>query len=378
MKILIEVKGNINNYIYYMHKKGVPLLKIKYIDKNKTNILIYDKDIDNANISGYEIKILKDYGIKGIINVLKINKYMIISLIIGMIIFYILSNIIYDIDISYSENDMRNLIMSELNNYGIKKYSFAKNYDELSMIKDEILSRNKDSLEWLMIERVGVKYIVRLEPRKINIIKDDDAIYDVVAKKDAFIKKIISSKGEVVKEINTFVKKGEVIVSSDIYLNGNLKSQVSAEAKVYGETWYKVRIKYPLNYYEEKETGKVKKIYNLKIFDRYIGLKGFKNKKVYDKYILKDYLLPIGLNKQMQKEIIIINDVLDIDEASLKALEYANKKMVERLNTDEYIIEEKKLNLETKDSKIILDVFYKVYEDITLYKEKEVLNDIQQ
>ncbi len=114
----------------------------------------------------------------------------------------------------------------------------------------------------LTIKKDGTKYIVTLEPRKINNISNDNNIYNVVAKKDAIIKKIIASSGDVLKNTNDYVKKGDVIVSSNIMLYDNLKNRVSAKATIYGEAWYKIHIEYPLNYYEEVETGNKKVIYN--------------------------------------------------------------------------------------------------------------------
>ena len=47
----------------------------------------------------------------------------------------------------------------------------------------------------------------------------------------------------------------------------------------------------------------------------------------------------------------------------------AEKKVSSKLNTDEYIISKKTLNFHIKDSKIEIDIFFKVCEDITGFKE---------
>ena len=222
----------------------------------------------------------------------------------------------------------------------------------------------KDELEWLTIEKKGTKYIVTLEPRKINSNDKDDTIYNIIAKKDGIIKKMNVSSGDIVKNINDYVKKGDVIVSSNIMLYDNLKTKVSAKGNIYGEVWYKVHIEYPLNYYEEKETGKKKTIYNIKFMDRYIGIKGFENKKIEDIPIIKSDIIPISINKQIQREIEIIDYKLGYTEALLKAHLEARKKIMDSLGENEYIIDEKDLKYEPKDSKIVLDIFYTVYESI--------------
>ena len=72
-----------------------------------------------------------------------------ISIIISLTILYILSNIIFSVDIVYNNKEIVNLLNKELNNYNIKKYQLKKSYDNLEIIKKEILENNKDKLEWL-------------------------------------------------------------------------------------------------------------------------------------------------------------------------------------------------------------------------------------
>lgn len=378
--LIISIKGkNVENYIYRMHMKKVNFLNIKYVNRFEVIATIYAKDyivfMDNKGI--YEITIIKYRGINFIKQIIKKNKYLLLSVFVGIILLLFLTNLIYDIDIIYSGNEMKELLNYELKKHGIVKYSLAKNFDDLERIKNQILMDQKDKLEWLMIERVGTKYIVKLEPRKINNNIDDDKIYNIVAKKDGTIKKIEAFSGEIVKNVNDYVKKGDIIISSEIKLYDNIKSTVSAKGSVYAETWYKINIEYPLNYYEEKETGRVKTIYNIKFLSKYLGFGSFKNKKIEDNYLIKSEILPIALNKQTQKEIEIISYTLGYREALNKALEYAKEKIKSKLSKEEYIIDEKSLKYEMKDSKIVVDIFYTVYESIAEYKEIEGSNDIQ-
>lgn len=376
--LILNVKGkNINTFICKLHSKKIDILKIKYLSRNEINIEIRYSDYQIVDdIKGiYEISIAKYKGIKRIEKIILSTKYFIISLLLGLILLLFLTNTIYEIDIVYSGTKLRNIIKDELKKYGIKEYTLAKSFDELEKVKNQILIDYKDTLEWLMIERVGTKYIVRLEPRNINKIEEDNKIYNIVSTKDAVIKKIEGASGEIVKNINDYVKKGDIIISNNITLNGEIKSHVPASGKVYGETWYKVNIEYPLNYHEEKETGNIYKTYNIKIFNRYIGINKYKNKKIEDKYIIKSDLLPIGINKQIQKEIEIIDYKLSYDEALEYAKKEARKKIREKLSKEEYIIDEKDLKSELKDSKIVIDMFYTVYEDITGY-EMEVEHDL--
>ena len=46
-------------------------------------------------------------------------------------------------------------------------YNEVKNNKEITNIKETILYNNKDLLEWINIERIGMKYIINIEA-KVN------------------------------------------------------------------------------------------------------------------------------------------------------------------------------------------------------------------
>ena len=55
---------------------------------------------------------------------------------------------------------MKQKLLDELSNNGLKIYSFKKNYQELQIIKKKILEKYKTDIDWIEIENIGTKYIV--------------------------------------------------------------------------------------------------------------------------------------------------------------------------------------------------------------------------
>lgn len=372
--IILNIKGrNIENFIKRLNKNKIDILNIKYLKYNEIDIEIktidYDRTIKLKTI--YDINIKQYKGIKAIKNKIIFNKYLLLSILVGVIIFTILTNIIFNVEIVYNNGTLKNILIKELDSYGIKKYHFVKSYNEIETIKTNIIKDYKDAIEWLDIERIGTKYIIKVEPRKINKIEDDNKIYNVTVSKDCVIKKIVAESGEVIKEVNNYAKQGDVVISSNITLNDEVKNQISAKGTIYGEVWYKTRIEYPLNYYEEKETGVKKEVYNLKIINKNFNFSKLKNIKIDDKVILKSDLLPISFTKQTQREYEVISYKLTEKEALEKAQEEGKNKILSTLDKGEYIIDEKSLKIDMKESKIVVDMFYTVYEDVTNYVEIE-------
>ncbi len=371
--IKINIQGkNIERFIKRLYTNKIEILEIKYLNYNNVNIKIYKKDFKKVLKlkTTYEIKTINTYGFIKIKKVLEKNKILIIAIIFGIILLYVLSNFIFSIEIVHTDKNLRKLINNELDEYGIKTYHFQKSYEEIQQIKKRIIEEHKDKIEWLEIEKVGTKYIVRLEERKINDSKKSTKVRNIVASKSAIITNVIASKGEIVKQKNTYVKKGDVVISGEIYLNEELKDKVRAEGEVYGEVWYQVTVDYPYTYYEEKQTGKMKDVYVLKFLNKDFELFNFnkyKNKIKQDNNLLSHPILPIRLVKQTQREIEIIDKKYTKKEAIIKAEELAQKRLLSKLNVKDEIISQKTLKVIEKNSKIEVVVFFTVNENITAY-----------
>lgn len=375
-KIALKIKGkNINRFIKKLTFRKISILSLKYINKNEARIIIYKEDYEKVMKlkTIYEATEEDTFGYLKIKRTLKIKKHLIISMIICLIIFITLTNTVFDIEVIHSNKEIRTLLKEELQANGIKKYTLKKSYNQLNKIKENILKKYPDKIEWLEIEEQGTKYIVRVEEREIIKNKENKTPRNLIAKKDAVIKKVTAEKGNIETEENKYVKKGDVIVNGTIMLNEKDMGKVRAQGKAYGEVWYVTKTTYPFVYLEEKETGKKKDIYVIKFLNNTIELtqNKFKTKKIEEKTIFKHNMLPISLAHQKQKETKVINDVLTFDEALYKAKELSTKKMQKNLKKDEYIIRSKYLKSKVNESEIEVEMFFAIYEDITSYQEIE-------
>lgn len=376
-KIKLNIKGkNINRFLIRLQKNKIQILKCNHINKEEINIIIYEKDYEKLMEikTIYDIKKINSYGMIKIKRKININKYIIISIVLGIIILKILTNTIFQIEIIHSDDEIRELLKKELNAYGIKEKTFKKKYTEIEKIKEEILNKYKDKIEWLEIETKGTKYIVRVEKRIIKEKQEELKNRHIISKREAIIKKIEAQKGQIIKEINSYVKKGDIVISGEIKDNEVIKGTVPAEGKIFGEVWYEIKITYPYVYTETKELNNKKEVYVLKFLNKNIELTNknkFKEKKIEEKNIIKNNLLPISIVKQKQTEIERIEQILTIDDTVKKATELGIEKIKSNLKENEYIINYKVLNTNIKESELELNMFFSVYEDITEYKTIE-------
>lgn len=372
-KVVLNIKGpNIERFIKRLKDNNINIINIDYVDKN-INILIFLSDLEKVLKlkTVYDIDIVSYKGLFSFKNSILNNKFILISILICFILFYIGTSMIFSIDILTNDKKMKDKLMLELEDLGISKYKLKKDYNTLQIIKKKIKDKYRDSIEWIEIESLGTKYIVRYEERIKNKDNTKSEYRHIIAKRDAVIKSLNIKSGEVVGSVNTYVKKGDIIVSGYITKNDEVIDTVSSSGTVLGEVWYNVCIDYPYKYYEEKETGNKNKILVVKFLNKEIELFNFnkyKNKKKLNKTILKNNILPIKFLYQTQLETEVINESNTKENIISKALEYSNKKIESLLKKGEYISDYKILNKTLYDDYIKLNIFYSVVLDITDYQ----------
>ena len=357
-----------------MNRLNIELLNIKYINYKEMIIEIYDKDYklieDNKTI--YDIEILSYKGLNKLKSNLFEYKFVILFIVISLVAIFILSNMIFKIEVITNDLKMEKKIVRFLNSEGIKKYHLKKNFNELKKIKKKLRKKYKNEIEWIEIENLGTKYIVRYEPRIISNIKKDNKYQSIVAKKDAIIYDMNVKSGQIIKNRNDYVKKGDVIVSGYIYLNEEIKDTKKAEGTVYGETWYKLKITYPLNYYNKEKTNDKKNVITINFLSKEIQLFNFNKYKNYDKKnktIIKNSLLPIKINFQTQQKVKIEKEKNTKEEAIKKAVDYAVNNIKKKLKENEYVKDYKIISNTSDDKNVAVEIFISVVENITDYLE---------
>ena len=240
-------------------------------------------------------------------------------------------------------------------------------------VKEKILLENKDTIEWISINREGVKYVVNVTPRVISNRVSIDKPSNIVSKKDALIKYLVVTGGSSVKEVNDVVKKGEVIISGDVVKFDKVVGTTRSKGKVFGEVWYTVNISIPFKHVIYEKTGETINHIYLDIFGHKFTLVGhyITNNSINEVSVLVDkpYLF-FKLMKE-SKELYNYKEVnLNSESAFKEALERADKSISNKLDTNEYIIERKVLKKDVFSSKIDIELFYRVYENIG--EEKEI------
>lgn len=372
-QVKIEVTGSVNRFINKCISNKIYLSNISYIDNNKITCIINLDDYKKIKRLNYysKIKIVSYVGINKVKDMIKNNIFYIIIFILAFILMDIITSYIVDIEVIHSSSSIRKLIYKELDHNNVKKYSFAYDFNELKKIQDNILNNNKEKLEWISITKDGMKYIIRCEERKIKEINKESGYRNIVAKKDAYITKIISTKGVNLVRSGEYVKKGDVLISGEIKLYEEVKGDTLATGYVYGNVWYNVQLSIPKEENKKEYTGKSR--FNININDKIF----FKNKYKYfsQENIREIKILGLKIKFYKEKEYGYKKHILSDEEVE----NLVNDKIKEKFSNIGTISSQKVLKKEINNSTIDYRVFVICNELINEYQyyEKGDASDTQ-
>ena len=363
--LMLLVRFSIN---FKMLKRGRDFIVIEVLEEDYDNLLKIS--------TTYKIEIVKRKGLLNVVHFIKTRKLFVVMVLLGFLFFNLLTNIVFSIKVIDTDSELREIILTDLEELGLRKYNFKISYKEKEKMEEAILKKEKDILEWIEIEEKGVSYEVKLIRRVKDDIKKETEPRDIIAKKTGLITKIEAESGEVVTKKNAYVKKGDTLISGLIRNNGNIVSKVRAEGRVYAEVWYKVALSLPLTYHEEMKTGNNKNVLEISFLSDDIAITDFskyKHSKDTKKVLYKHPLLPISINLTKKEEV----KTTDIDfsenyEENIKPL--AVEKLKNKLGNDIKILSEKVLKREENTDRIDIEIFFKVEEDITSYKSLKDFN----
>ena len=366
MKYSVLLKCNVKDYSYVIKKifqNNIDIID-SYKKKDDYFFVMYENDYQTLLKLDYKkVIILQGYkGIYNIINLINYNLLYIITTLIITLIMFLSNNFIIKVNIHTNNINLNKKIKYYLMDYNIKDISIKKNYRVIQKVKNNILNKYKDDIEWIEITSNGYNYNIYLIERKKDNIKASTDKCNYIAKKSGTITKINASRGVLLVDYNNYVNQGDILISGKIIYNDELKKEICAKGKIYGEVWYESTISYPLK--ESKVYDNKNKFYNLKIklFDKKYVL--LKNKYNNQKNILNLGNDRIGLevtsSSREYKKIVKLTE----KEAAKKVLDKLSESMTTKSHNKSKIISQNILKKYVKNDTIYLKVLITVEEEL--------------
>lgn len=373
---IIKIEGRRPNSLLSL----LIILKIPFIKKKETkDYLILEIEEEYFQkikklAPTYEITILKRTGKAYLIHLYKTKKIFLYSTIFAFLVILLLTNIIFSVRVVETDKEIKDMILTDLRENGITRFRFKVSYKRKEAIRETILEKEKDYLEWLEIEEVGTMYQVKVI-RRINNPKEEELKpRSIVAKKKGRITRIEADYGEVTTKKNDVVDKGDTLISGLIKNKEEIKTKVAARGKVYAEVWYQVNLNLPTIYQEEIKTGKKKNTLEIIFLDKNIFISElfkYNNSISKEAVLYNNPLIPFRISFTKKEEIKLKQVAYQEDKALKKIKKLAADKLRQRIGNDIKILAINVLKKKTSADRIEVELFFKVEEDITSYESLE-------
>lgn len=371
----------VEKFINICNKQKIFLWNLK---RSKTTIIYANVSIKDfkklkpiAQKTKCKIKIKSKKGLPFIFNKYKKRKIFVIGLAMVLITIFTLSKFIWNIEVIGNEKINADEIIQIANENNLKIGKFKNKVDTKKIINKLRLER--DDIAWIGIEIKGTNAIIKIVESipKPNII-DDEEFCNIVATKDAIIKKISAQNGTPVVKEGEIVKKGTVLIAG--WLEGKYTGTryVHATGSVQGKVWYTQKERIYFKQQKKEQTGNVENKYSLNINNFKINFnKGVSKFKNYDTIetnkkvkLFSNFYLPIELIKITNTEVNITDITYTLEEAKNIGVEKAKQELNNKIENLNNI-----LSIQINDSQtseyIEVEVTYEMLENIGT-KEKIV------
>ena len=278
-----------------------------------TNIGIkeYKQAVKIAKKCQCKIKITKKRGLPFLLNRYRKRKVFALTLLFIIACIIVISNFIWNIEITGVDENKQAQIMQIIENEGVKKGIYKRKVNVQGLINKIRLER--EDVAWVGMEIKGTNFIVKVDEadEKPEII-DEDEYCNIIATKDGVITKVEAQNGTpVVKEGDT-VKKGDMLVQGWIEGKYTDNRFVHAEGKIMAKVWYSDKEKIYYNQTQDSQTGGKEKKYSININNFQINF--FKTLSKFEKYdtirtikklkITSNFYLPVEIvvNENFEKQ----------------------------------------------------------------------------
>lgn len=371
----ISIEGYyIERFINICRNQKIIIWNLKRDGDIKLNLNISINDFKKIGLIAKKtkcrVKILKKRGIPFIFNKYKKRKVFLAFLLIMIITLVILSNFIWNIEITEEDQNKIDGITQDLAECGLKIGSPKSKINTKEIINKIRLKR--EDIAWIGIEIKGTNAIIKTvkSTAKPEIIDENDYC-SIVANKQGIITKINAQTGTAAVKVGDTVNIGTPLING--WMEGKFTGirYVHAKGNIQAKVWYTENVTIPYNLTEQVETGNIENKYKIKFNNFEINFsKRLSKFKIYDTIeaehkikIFSDFYLPISLVKITNKEKKEVQKNYTLEEAKNIGIEQLQQKLDQKIEHKENIVN-KIINTYEKENELEVYVTYEVLEDI--------------
>lgn len=321
-------------------------------------------------------KVVKRNGLPFLVKKYQHRAGIFIGGVLGVLLLMILSNFIWTVDVTPTENISKDTIVDLLEENGLGVGTYKGNIDVQAIERNSILSCEK--IGWMSINMTGNCISVKLiekTPRPET--PDEEIPCNIRASSDGVITEIKAKKGVTKVMKGSGVTRGEVLVSGIVESKLETLKYVHASAEVYADvnSEHEIKIYKNSQYHSLSENKTDRYICRFICFDFPCSL----SFTTYDNYLyqykkenlyINQKKLPITIITQTQNEILQSEKNIDIKQAKQIALEKAV--LYEVFSKPDSVLKNRKISITEDENCFTAHINYCFNENIAQTSEFSV------
>jgi len=317
-----------------------------------------------------KIHVLERYGAPFFLDKLGTRKFLIVGMLLFATLLFLISSVIWQVKVVGNDKIKTAYILEMAKQQGIHPWQWKFKLKSPESLSKE-LQRQIPSASWIGVQIQGSQLTIEV----VESAKPEDKpllnTRHLVASTNAIITQIKAEKGMPMVKINSFVRKGDVLISG---LIGSVPNQrvVVAKGIVMGEVWYTSKIEVPLVLKQNSYTGESAKKLYIVIGNRALQVSGYRQKKfdLFSKESVRKSLqwhkwtLPIGWIHESLQETQILEQKRNQEEAAKIGMQQAQASILRGMSPDTRITAQKVLHERVENGKVYMEVHFEVEQSI--------------
>ncbi|WP_282941473.1 sporulation protein YqfD [Paenibacillus sp. RC67] len=374
--VLIEVRGGrFEKLVNALMEQRMTIWDIRIVDETNAELYIVLKDFFRLRPvlkeTGCRVHVRKRYGVPFLLDKLEKRKIFALGLIGFVIGLYMLSSVVWQVRVEGNELISKQQVLEAAKEQGIYKLQWKyrlKNTDVMS----RALQGQLPGTAWVGVEVHGTHIVIKIVEATVPDKQPLLSPRHLVASKSGMITYILAEKGRPLVKANTYVKKGDILISGVLGDDVN-RQTVVASGEVRGLVWYTPQVEVPLTQQYKVYTGEVKDRSYFVVGNRALQLTGY-GKTGFEQFEtiperktlqLGKFVLPIGWLHERVMQVNIMEKATDPQEAKKLGIEAAKKEILASAGKEAKVVNEKILHEKTENGKVYMEVHLEVEESIT-------------
>lgn len=373
--VTVKVTGKgLERFLNRLSRQGIYVWEVRRLDENSITFKLSLNKIHHfrraIRKSGCSASFIDKHGFPFYIKRLIYNGGFLAGLATFFVLIFILSNMIWGIEIEGAEPKTEERIWKELDKLGVQIGSLQLLTDSAEEIQ-RTLTNNIPAITWVGVRVEGTVYKLQVVEKNQPKPEKETGPQHLVAAKKGIIVKMYVQEGQPMVAINDYVKKGQQLVSGEIGVEDRY-SYIASKGEIIAETWYKSEVSIPLKKELTVLTGNEKNKHYLKFWKWDVPIWGYGNPKFeeYDQDLTTHpfkflrWELPIRYKEINIHEVEKAKHELNQEEAVAAGIEIAKKDLLSKLGEEAKIVKENILHKEVENGKVKITIHFTVHEDI--------------